>query len=121
MLQTEIEVEWEKCSDGLAFCPLETVNLIGVDAVGVYVIWHSPSRRVVHVGQGAVALRLSEHRGDPSILGHRGDGSLLVTWASIADEETRLGVERYLGELWKPLASTRFSEAVPPIPVNLPA
>ena len=116
----ETQVEWVKCGEGSAlFCPLETVNLADVKTRGVYVIWQSLSRVVIYVGEGWVADRLSAHRNDPTILGHRGNGTLLVTWASVTDENTRLGIERYLGELWRPLVPKQFP-VVAPIRVNLP-
>lgn len=92
-------VSWAKCV-GEVFCGLETVNLSDVRTRGVYVIWHNPSRRVVYVGEGWIAERLSDHQADPRILGHRGSGSLLVTWAEVEEDGTRWGIERYLGESW---------------------
>ena len=111
-------VDWVKC-DGGVFCGLETVDLSGVAATGVYVIWHNPSRRVVYVGEGRIADRLRYHRSDPQVLGHRGSGTLLVTWAAVQDDDARLGIERYLGELWSPLVSRQFRQ-VPRVEVNLP-
>ena len=113
------QVEWTKC--GPAFCNLETVNLQDVKGLGVYVIWQSPSRQVVYVGQGEIAGRLSAHRNDASILLHRGNGSLLVTWTYEPDEDIRLGIERYLAELWSPLRGFLYSREADPVPVNLPA
>ena len=111
-------VDWVKC-DGGVFCGLETVDLSAVAATGVYVIWHNPSGRVIYVGEGQIADRLRYHRSDPRILGHRGSGQLLVTWAAVKDDETRWGVERYLGELLSPLVSSQFRQ-VPKVQVDLP-
>ena len=119
-MMVEQQVEWIKCGEGNAlFCPLETVNLADVRTRGVYVIWQSLSSVVIYVGEGWIADRLNAHRNDPAILGHRGNGTLLVTWASVPDDHTRLGIERYLGELWRPLVSKQFSNVVP-TKVNLP-
>ena len=112
-------VDWIKCGDGAYFCGLETVNLSDVQVRGVYVIWHNPARRVIYVGEGWIADRLSAHRTDPTILSHRGSGTLLVTWAGVADDVTRWGIERYLGEIWQPLVSKQFRD-VPAVEVNLP-
>ena len=90
-------VEWIKC--GGSFCNLETVNLNDVRGSGVYVIWQIPSRTVVYVGEGDIRDRLTAHRNDMAIVGHRGNGSLLVTWTYEADRGPRLGIERYLGKL----------------------
>ena len=116
----ERKIVWAKCgTDGSVFCPLETVNLSGVDTTGVYVIWHNTSARVIYVGEGHIADRLYAHRTNPEMLGHRGEGLLLVTWATVEDDLTRLGIERYLGELWRPLVGGDFRN-VNPIKVNLP-
>ena len=112
------EVEWIRC--GAAYCNLETVDLSNVTYLGVYVIWHSPSGQVVYVGQGLINQRLSAHRNDSNILRYRASGSLLATWTSEPDEETRLGIERYLGELWEPLVSKSYSVTASPIVVNTP-
>jgi hypothetical protein len=85
---------------------------------GVYIIWRSADRRVVRVGQGAIADRLSAHRADPLILAHGLTGELLVTWAQVSPLY-RDGVERYLGEYYKPLVGKVFPD-VRPILVNLP-
>ena len=114
-----MQVEWIKYSEGAIFCALETVNLSNVETRGVYVIWQNPSRVVLYVGEGWVADRLNAHRNDPNILGHRGNGNLLVTWASVSSDLTRWGIERYLGELYKPLVSKQFRD-VEPVEVNLP-
>ncbi len=119
-MMTERQVEWVKCGeDDAFFCTLETVNLADVRTRGVYVIWQSLSSVVIYVGEGWIADRLNAHRNDPAILGHRGNGTLLVTWASVSDDQTRLGIERYLAELWRPLVPKQFPNVLP-IKVNLP-
>ena len=116
-----MQLNWVKCgSRSERFCPLETVILDDVDTKGVYIIWHNTSAKVIYVGQGDIKDRLKAHRRDPSILAHRGEGLLLVTWASIPDENERLGVESYLSRLYTPLA-TSVVPAAPSIAVNLPA
>ena len=53
-----ISVTWVKCGNGANWCPIETVDLSGVSATGVYIIWHdgNPSR-VVRIGQGDIPAR----------------------------------------------------------------
>ena len=103
-----MHVTWVKCGPGGdRYCPLESVNLEDVEAAGVYITWHNTSSQVIYVGETQdVARRLLDHRSDPKILGHRGNGLLLVTWASIDDAELRLAVERYLHDQYFPVEST---------------
>ena len=112
-----MNLTWTKCRDG-RFCPLETVNLSSVQSVGVYIIWHNSSAKVIYVGQGNIRERLTQHRSSPDILAHRGAGLLLVTWASVADSDVRLRIERYLHKVYSPLASSYTYG--PEEPVNLP-
>ena len=114
-----MELSWVKC--GPAFCSLEIVLLDNVDAVGVYIIWHNTSGRVVYVGEGIVKDRIQDHRKDSRILAHRGDGILLVTWASIEDPDARYGVENYLTRLFSPAVQAARKGDVPEIAVNLPS
>ena len=84
--------------------------------MGVYVIWYrGHPGRVVRVGQGDVAARLSAHRQDNAVLAYRSYG-LLVTWAAVSVFQ-RDGVERYLANAWNPLVGDRHPD-VGPIPVN---
>lgn len=116
-----MQLNWVKCLGDL-WCPFGTVNLTNVRTPGVYVIWKpgntflTPSH-AVRVGQGNIADRLRAHRDDYDIIQY-GSG-LLVTWASVASEIDRDGIERYLGQQLQPLVGSRYPDAVP-IPVNLP-
>ena len=119
VLQKEIlmlQLDWIKCNNGNSWCPLTGVDLSSVSTNGVYIIWHSgnPSR-VVRVGQGDIANRLSAHRNDPAITQYPG---LWVTWAAVPAAQ-RDGVERYLGDTWRPLVGDAFPNAHP-IAVNSP-
>lgn len=108
-----IQLKWVKCSDH--WCSLQRVNLDPVTTEGVYVIWEdSGKNRVVRVGQGYIADRLTQHRNDPEITQY---GQLLVTWAAVA-AQYRDGVERYLADMYSPLVGDRFPVAQP-IEVNL--
>ena len=98
---------------------LELVDLSKVSAFGVYVIWHGGDKpRVVRVGQGDIADRLSAHRKDRLVLSYASHGPLRVTWAAVPAQLVD-GVERYLAEHWKPLIGDRFPNALP-VAVNSP-
>src|SRR5271157_3319933 len=115
-----MNVSWVKCGGG-NWCPLETLNLDSVgDTAGVYIIWHSGNPgRVVRVGQGSpIKGRLSAHRSDKEILAYNKSGTLFVTWAAVPWNQ-RDGVERFLGDYWKPLVGSVFPD-VQPIAVNSP-
>ena len=112
---------WNRCQ-GNAWCNLNTVNLEHnhFDTMnGVYVIWHGgPNPATVRVGQGYIRERLRSHRTDPSIAAYAPLG-LYVTWASVPEPQLRNRVERYLGDVLRPLVGERLPE-IPPEQVNLP-
>ena len=111
-------LSWVTCK-GNDWCPLETVNLSEVDTTGVYIIWYNGNPgKVVRVGQGDIADRLTKHRKDQEILAHKKSGTLYVTWASVADADERDGIEAYFGQ-WNPLVGDTFPD-VEPIAVNSP-
>lgn len=112
-----MDTVWAK-HNGL-FHYLETVDVSTIHVVGVYIIWQTPSRQVIYVGQGNIAERIPAHRIDPRILQHRGSGALLVAWADVGLNNMN-GVERYLADALKPLVGSRHPD-VPAIPVDLPA
>jgi hypothetical protein len=114
-----LKVEWvvSKAGNWLSF---ESFNLssAGTDA-GVYLIWHAGNPgRVVKVGQGNIQERLQAHRANRAICSYKQRGELRVTWA-VVPAAHRDGVERYLGDYWKPLVAERFPDVVP-IAVNQP-
>ena len=113
-----MQLGWIKC-DGDRWCPLRTVNLSNVTASGVYIIWHAGSPgRVVRLGQGVIADRLTAHRNDQEILSYASSGTLYVTWAEVASHQMD-GIERYLADRYQPLVGEAFPDAVP-IVVNAP-
>ncbi len=114
-----ISVSWVKCGNGANWCPLEMVDLSGVSAIGVYIIWHegNPSR-VVRVGQGDIAARLGAHRRDLAVIAYNRFGTLRVTWAAVPARQLD-GVERYLANTWPPLIGDAFPD-VAPLAVNSP-
>lgn len=110
-------VSWVKSTTG-EWLDLERVNLTSVTATGVYIIWHGGSNpRVVYVGQGDVADRLSSHRGDRRILAYKNQG-LYVTWAAV-DRQSLDGVERYLADKWNPLVGDAHPNVIA-LAVNSP-
>jgi len=114
-----LNLTWITCNNGGGWCPLEDVNLAGVNTLGVYVIWHEGNPgRVVRVGQGDIKDRLTKHRADKQILAYKSRGTLRVTWASVSSFY-RDGVERYLAETWKPLVGEAFPDC-DSIAVNSP-
>jgi hypothetical protein len=111
-----MQVTWVK-SEADTWLKLTTFDLSSIGTKrGVYMIWHTGKPgRVVRVGQGDIAARLTEHREDPAILAY---DNLRVTWATVSAAQLD-GVERYLADHWKPLIGDRFPNVVP-IPVNSP-
>ena len=94
------------------------MNTDTINSNGVYIIWHGGiNQRVVYVGQGDVAARITDHRQDNRILYYSQFG-LSVTWADVALAD-RDGVERYLAESLNPLVGDVYP-AVAPIAVNAP-
>ena len=113
-----MQLHWVKSTSGV-WLGLRTVNLSSVSTEGVYIIWHGgQSPRVVRVGQGDIATRLTAHRADQAVLHYEQQGTLFVTWADVG-VLARDGVERYLAERHRPLVGDRFPQAVP-IAVNDP-
>lgn len=114
-----LAVKWAKCGNGSNWCPFDTVNLSTVKTYGVYTIWHEGNPgRVVYVGQGDVAARITTHRQDTRITAYEKQGRLRVTWASVPATQ-RDGVERHLADKWKPLVGDAHPN-VTPIAVNSP-
>ena len=114
-----LHLDWMKCDDG-SWCRLGGVDLGGPrlnDLLGVYVIWTARGR-AIYVGQGRIRERLQGHRGDPSILQYR-EGELWVTWASVAAQDMRDGIERYLADRLRPAVGSAYPRVFP-LAVNLP-
>ena len=113
-------VKWMACGDDRHWCSLEHLTLSSLsETVGVYIIWHEGNPgRVVRVGQGNIADRLSAHRKDQNVLYYKKDGTLRVTWAAVPAGQLD-GVERYLADQWDPLIGDAFPDAHP-IAVNSP-
>ena len=74
------------------------------------------NKKVVRIGQGNIADRLTAHRQDRAILQHKANG-LYATWAAVPSQSVD-GVERYLYDQYGPLAGERAPD-VHPIAVNL--
>jgi len=112
-----LTIQWVKSTTD-TWLPFATVDLSEVTTKGVYMIWYrGQPGRVVYVGQGDVASRISAHRSEQEILAYQANG-LLVTWASVPKAQ-RDGVERYLADTWNPLVGDAHPDAEP-IAVNSP-
>ncbi len=113
-----MQVNWLKCK-GDVWCSFALLNLDTVTESGIYIIWHAGNPgKVVYVGQGDVADRLSAHRNNTKITNYERSGKLHVTWAAVPASQ-RDGVERYLANTWNPLVGEVHPDAVP-IAVNSP-
>ena len=90
-----------------------------MDVIGIYLIWHEgvPSR-VVKIGRGNIAERLSELQRDPEILAYSRKGKLRVTWASAPAAQLE-GILHHLKEKWRPPVLTLYAE-VEAIEANSP-
>ena len=118
-----LTLTWRKCQGaaGIAdvWCSLERVDVSKIGDRGVYVIWHGgPQPKVVRIGQGNIAERITAHRNDPQVLQYKFQGELFVTWAIVASHLMD-GVEHHLAGKWHPIVGDAFPVAVP-IVVNSP-
>ncbi|MGD8535557.1 MAG: hypothetical protein PVF66_06860 [Candidatus Aminicenantes bacterium] len=113
-------LEWFKCF-GDSWGDLLEINLDhrhfnGMK--GVYVIWCGEDKpKVLKVGQGVIRERLSENKEDPVLTKYSQHG-LYVTWTIVPESDSD-GIERFLGEMLKPLIGSRLPDAQP-VEVNLP-
>jgi hypothetical protein len=113
-----LQLNWIKLQSG-GWCPLGTVDLSGVKSSGVYIIWHAGNPgRVVRLGQGDIAKRITAHRNDPKVTAYSKYGQLYVTWAAVPASQAD-AVERYLADTWNPLVGDAFPN-VRPLAVNSP-
>ncbi len=109
---------WVTDHDG-GWCRLETVDLTDVRTTGVYIIWHEGTPgRVVRIGQGDIAERLTAERGDRDVLGCGKAGTLRVTWAYVPANQLD-GIERYLVDQLMPLVGDGTRDVLP-MAVNSP-
>jgi len=113
-----LSLNWVRSTTNEWLDPRRT-NWLSVDADGVYFIW-APGTLIggpiyVKAGQGNVRSRMQDHMRDARITRYR---QLNFTYAHVAWSQ-KDGVERYLGDVLRPLVAERFPDA-PPIRVNLP-
>ena len=85
---------------------------------GVYIIGRDSDGRCIKVGQGNIHDRLKAHHRDRAITSAARGATLRVTWCAV-HAHLRGGVERFLGEHYKPLVAERFPDTRV-IRVNLP-
>src|ERR1700691_4203175 len=59
-----------------------------VNRQGVYAIWytHPSAAKVIRIGSGLIATRLSEHRSNPEILKYSQYGQLKVSWIDMGTQ-----------------------------------
>ena len=114
-----MKLSWMRCQ-GDVWCKLTFVNLDHEhfnNKRGVYMIWHGGTTpKVVYVGQGNIADRLTSHRYDPEIQKYE-HLDLYVTWATVPEANLG-GVEKYLADEWQPIVGTH--PTAQPIAVNSP-
>ena len=116
-----LQVYWARCVSGVerVWCQLRTVDAESVNSRGVYIIWHGgQTPRVVNVGRGDIASRISHYRTSSRMLQYESEGMLMVTWARIAEADRR-GVEKFLASQLNPIRGDD-EDPIAPIPVNLP-
>lgn len=113
-----LNVTWIKAQNG-NWLPLP-FRFESVEAtIGVYIIWHGgQTPRIIRVGQGDIAQRLSAHSRDHDITSYSVFGPLMTTWAAVPGPHLD-GVERFLADRLLPLVGDRHPDAAP-MPVNLP-
>lgn len=108
-----LQLAWVKSLDS-KWLNLSNLDLTHIHATGVYMIWHGGSNpRIVRVGHGNIAGRLSEHKLNLQIMRYKQDGPLMVTWAEVLDEDTRIGVTHYLAQQFSPLIKDRPADVMP--------
>lgn len=117
-----MDVEWAQKPDGQWFSLEESLEAVGFQARGVYIIWIPsavPNRpaSALKVNSGNLAIRLALERTDPYV--YKSPRPALVTWAEV-DPRHHLGLVRYLTEILEPVLWDHLQEGEP-IPVNLPS
>lgn len=111
-------VTWKSNAEN-GWCALDSVRLIGLRTVGVFMIWYMGTPgRVVLVGQGDIAARLLAAQSDEAVQAFKGRGKLFATWAQVSSARIG-GIERYLAETWSPLIESPCPDENP-IEVNSP-
>lgn len=106
-------LQWVKSIDAKWF-NLAKLDLTHIHTTGVYIIWHGGSNpRIVRVGHGNIASRLTAHRMNHQIMRFGDYGPVMVTWADLPDLNRREGVTRYLTEEFLPLIKDRVPEVAP--------
>lgn len=104
---------WAKSIDN-KWINLSSIDLTNLHATGVYIIWHGgETPRIVRVGQGNIAARLAAHRLNHQIMRYVQSGPMMVTWAEIADQSVRDGVETHLAMQFAPLIKDKVPEVAP--------
>lgn len=107
------QLQWVKSMDG-KWLNLKLLDLTHVHATGVYIIWHGGQvPRIVRIGQGNIAGRLTTHLNNLQIMRFAEFGPMMVTWAEVKEKHRRDGIETYLAGQFKPLIKDRLPEVEP--------
>jgi hypothetical protein len=120
MDDNKLRVQWVKSAANSEYLDLLRLDLNGtyfaVPRYGVYIIWYvAPGgAKVIRVGQGNIAERLSLHRSDPQITRYGSFGQLKVSWIFVGSDPVILsGVEAFLYDYYKPLVGERAPGVIP--------
>lgn len=108
-----MQLSWMKSIDG-KWLNLSHLDLTHIHATGVYMIWHGGENpRIVRIGHGNIAGRLTAHKLNHQIMRYLTDGPLMVTWCELGDPVQREGVAHYLAKQFTPLVKDRPSDVMP--------
>ena len=117
---TALSLVWGMCSccGKKDWCSLEKINLNHeyFDSLeGVFIIW-SGKDAVIKIGSGHIRNKVNEHRSDMDITRFP---ELHVTWAKL-DPRHRVGAEKYLASMLRPLLPAVIPDEVDALIVNIP-
>ena len=107
------QLQWIKSIDG-KWLNLTKLDLTHIHATGVYMIWHGGANpRIVRVGHGNIAGRLTAHRLNHQIMRYAQYGPIMVTWAEVEDANRREGITHYLNREFIPLIKDKIPSVAP--------